>query len=230
MGYDLASRTWNGYQGTASRHVFYGVRHDGAYLRLSGEPAHVWWRDAWQIAGRCSRLDVQATIEGVRAGRDLAREARNAADRAPKLKGRPVEWQYLETRAKGCTAYVGSRTSARFLRLYDKGAEERTGHLTGRWRYEVELKDDIASGTARALHAAPDQGRASAAYVYHQFDRRSVRPLFRPPGPDPDVEIRSGETDDERRLRWLREQVSITVARLMANGREADVRAALRLP
>lgn len=140
-----------------------------------------------------------------------------------------MEWQYTQTRSKGATTYVGSRTSAQFMRLYDKGAESKIGHLTGLWRYEVETKDERAGAVARALFSQRQSDKASAGFVYHAFDRQGVKPAFAPPVDAPHVEHTRDETDDERRIKWLREHVSKTVSRLIASGLEAEVRAALGL-
>lgn len=228
-GSDLKPWHWNGYDGASSGHAAYGTRQDGAYIRLSAGVSAVWWRDVFTIARRCARLDVQVTIDGIRAGRDLAREAKLMAGRAPAQRGRPVEWAYTQTRSKGATTYVGSRTSESFLRLYDKGAEAKIGHLTGLWRYEMETKDDRAGAVARALMNQPAGDTVAAGLVYHTFSRRGVRPAFACPAEAPDVEHTHDQSDDERRLRWLRDHVRKTVNRLIAAGLEAEVRTALGL-
>lgn len=228
-GNDLKTWRWNGYEGHTAGHAAYGVRGDGAYMRLSSGASAVWWRDVFDLAGRAARLDAQVTIDGVRKGRDLAKEAKLMANRAPPRRGRPVEWSYTQTRSKGATCYVGSRTSASFARLYDKGAEAKIGHLTGLWRYEVEMKDERAGAVARAISRQKSPDKATMGIVYHAFNRQGVRPVFAPPADSPTVEHERDETDDERRLRWLKEHVSITVNRLMANGLETEVLSALGL-
>lgn len=228
-GNDLKPWRWNGYEGHTIGHAAYGTRPDGAYMRLSAGASAVWWRDAFEIAGRAARLDVQVTVDQVRAGRDLAREAKLMANAGPPRRGRPVEWSYTQTRSKGATCYVGSRTSASFARLYDKGAEAKIGHLTGLWRYEVETKDERAGAVARAISRQREPDKAATGIVYHAFNRQGVRPVFAPPADTPIVEHERDESDDERRLRWLKEHVSITVNRLRANGLETEVLNALGL-
>lgn len=53
----------------------------------------------------------------------------------------------------GQTVYVGSRTSDRFARMYNKGAEQKTDDDW--FRMEIECKGDVAKTLARVL-AAPD--------------------------------------------------------------------------
>lgn len=52
----------------------------------------------------------------------------------------------------GYTIYIGSRSSEKFIRLYDKGAET---HSVQNWkRLELELKGDVAKNIAKALNQA----------------------------------------------------------------------------
>lgn len=226
-GFDLKPWRWNGYEGHTAGHAAYGTRHDGAYIRLSAGASATWWRDVFTIADRAARLDVQVTVDGLRPGRDLAREAKLMADRAPPRRGRPVDWSYTQTRRKGATTYVGSRTSANFMRLYDKGAEAKIGHLTGLWRYEVETKDERAGAVARALLNQRPHEKMAAGFVWHQFNRQGVRPAFAQPAGEVEVEHKRDESDDERLLRWFKEHVRKSFMKLKASGLETEALTAL---
>lgn len=64
---------------------------------------------------------------------------------------RARDWNLIEGR-KGSTLYVGSRTSEKFLRIYDKAAEQGTD---GNWyRIELECKGDFARGVALHVDGA----------------------------------------------------------------------------
>jgi hypothetical protein len=57
---------------------------------------------------------------------------------------------------KGCTVYMGSRSSERFVRIYDKAAQLAQ---LGDWvRIEAEIKGDSARGVARAIAASGSEG------------------------------------------------------------------------
>lgn len=59
---------------------------------------------------------------------------------------RARDWNLIQGRT-GSTLYVGSRTSDKFLRIYDKAAEQGTD---GPWyRIELECKGDFARGVAQ---------------------------------------------------------------------------------
>lgn len=63
---------------------------------------------------------------------------------------RARDWNLIQGR-KGTTLYVGSRTSEKFLRIYDKAAEQGTD---GPWyRIELECKGDFARGIAQHVDA-----------------------------------------------------------------------------
>jgi Replication initiation factor len=55
------------------------------------------------------------------------------------------------TSGKGMTLYIGSRTSERMLRIYDKGIEQGGGPLTDYLRFELELKGDTAKRAVKAI-------------------------------------------------------------------------------
>jgi hypothetical protein len=61
------------------------------------------------------------------------------------------DWNLITGRS-GQTLYVGSRTSEKFLRIYDKAAEQR---VDGHWyRIELECKGDYARGVALHVDGA----------------------------------------------------------------------------
>lgn len=64
---------------------------------------------------------------------------------------RARDWNLIQGR-KGSTLYVGSRTSEKFLRIYDKAAEQG---VEGDWfRIELECKGDFARGVALHVDSA----------------------------------------------------------------------------
>ena len=220
---------WNGYEGSICGRSSWGTRPDGGYLRVSSDVAHVWYSDIWQATGSYARVDLQVTVEGLDAGYDLAQATRDAANVAPLRRGRPITWQYLQTRDKGCTAYVGSRASAVVGRVYDKGAERGGDHLSGTWRYELECKDDAADGYGRKLASAASPTAAVTGLVHKWFTTRGVPPAFSPTVEVEAPQMQLDSTDDMKRLAWLRDHVSLTVAKLVAKGYRMEVLEALGL-
>jgi DNA relaxase NicK len=179
------------------------------------------------MAGNVTRLDLQVTIDGVPAGTNLAGESLRRLRRNLSRRGRPVEWSYLLTRQRGATLYLGSRESAVYARLYDKSAEQGSEHLGGKWRYEIETKADVALRIARELVASNSARQLVVGTVHEHFLSRGIAPAFDGEGEAVSTTPQSHESDDERRLAWLRDQVSVVVARLGAAGRADDVARAL---
>ena len=111
---------------------------------------------------------------------------------------------------------VGSRTSRRYTRVYDKGVEQGTHEPGIWWRYELEAKRDLAAGLWAELCSADDptawcvgccaRSSYSSGLRWPSFLSRSQAPL--PPVPQripPDVEAT---------LEWLRKTVRPATARL----------------
>lgn len=226
-GNDFKQWEWNGYHGYTAGAVALGGRPDGVYCRLSGEAAREHWRHVFDIAQRCTRLDVQVTVAGLPEGHNLAaQEHERVKDFRPK-RGRPGEWELRLTRARGATLYLGSRSSQTFARLYDKSAEEERKHLGGRWRYELELKEETACKTALHLASLGAPAARCLSTVHDGFSSRGVVPIF-VRSDQPIMEpYRRDQSDDDRRLAWLSGQVRDVVAGLRRRGREVDVMRAL---
>lgn len=109
--------------------------------------------------GKVSRIDLSkdATGEGI----DLDAIAKSAINGS--YKGRARECKEWRDKEGGQTIYIGSRTSDRFARIYNKSAERK---ITGDWvRYEFELKGHVAKQIARVL----DQNQGNWDGVFNEM-------------------------------------------------------------
>lgn len=228
-GYEAKKWHWNGYAGTVQEGLAVGERDDSLIVRLSGEFAQRWWFLAAYRANRVTRLDLQVTIDGVPAGVDLTAAGAEQAKLAPRRRGAPLSWQRIESASKGCTLYLGSRASERVYRLYDKGAEEGADHLSGKWRYECELKDETALAVAGTLAMCVTPVREVGAMVWWGFSDRGVIPYFEISKVPEDVTPQRAKRSDERTIGWLATSVSKTMSRLRGHGLEVDAIHALKL-
>jgi len=129
----------------------------------------------------------------------------------------------------GGTLYVGSRSSERFGRLYDKGAQLKYLQRTDQgipdrlyWRYEVEYKRSCAMAAVHALATTDREGKLKTILgnVYEFFVKAGV------PIPSMDID-RAGyplvkyaaiERSTDRTLQWLETQVSPALVRLWKAG------------
>jgi DNA relaxase NicK len=204
-----------GYRGMMCGGVFVGAREDGVMLRVSGLAAHLGWREAIGSGGVVTRLDIEVTAGGGDWCTDLAYVHREEARMAVRRRGRPFSIRMDATDKHGQTLYLGGRQSEVYQRCYDKHAEEPRSYPPGSWRYEVELKGARAGATARTIYDQARPGAATASLVHSHFERRGVHPIFAPEVVVNEVLPHRVESSAERRLRWLREHVSITYARVV---------------
>lgn len=208
---------------------------DGLYIFIApGEAARDTWRKAVPVASKVTRIDLAVDV-WLEQPRDQVKQS-----------ARVVLSQHLDTRLKytyitgiegqsrnraGDTLYIGSRQSAQFGRLYDKGLQKGTAP-PGKWlRYEVEYKAGAAFQMAReALQLEPGQLPEFISCAVHSwFQRRDVPPVFQPATDTPGLIIRSEmkQTTATKKLAWLTSQVKPTVQYLFEQGMRSETLRAL---
>ncbi len=229
-GNNLKPWTWKGYAGITAGGASVGERYDGAIVRLSSECAADNWLGAVRVAGHVSRLDLAVTVR-LPALANPAREAYTVAQSAvPQARGRRVQKaSHIETWTEGETAYLGSRQSSRFGRLYNKGLESKEERYNGCWRWEVEYKGDTATAISGEMAQCGNSSESALAYVWDTFDKWGVPPIWGKGAVVPAVTLGRTATDDERRLQWLAVQVAPAIERLIRNGKRIAVLEALGL-
>ena len=134
-----------------------------------------------ELVGSVTRIDVAVDTKGQSDAADVYGSylAKTMVTRAQKVN--------MVIGTEGNTVYVGSRTSERFLRVYDKAAQLG---IEGNWtRIEMECKGDRAKWIAKYVQDAGLQaiGGAIRDYVdcpgvdwYHDALTRVVVPLGEP--------------------------------------------------
>jgi DNA relaxase NicK len=218
---------WLGYRGWAAGGVAYGIGAQGAILRLSGAAAAEKWHYAVQHAHNVSRLDVQCTCEFTEAAPQLHQALYNVVLAQPRVAAGLAAASCTEWSGGGGMVTYGRRVSDVYIRIYDKGVESGQDGPGKLWRWEVELKGSRALAAARGLHRASDQWTACASLVHKICCDRGV-----PVGWDSRTEVvprisRLGPADDERTLKWVRDQVAPALTRLYDLGHGEALRALL---
>ena len=162
----------NGYSGWSSAGVAFGERADSVILRLSSSKAAEEWVEAAAAGENFTRLDIAVDTELDPPVTRLARDVYRDTGHVPSRNGRPPKRTFITSSDGGVTAYVGSRVSENFGRLYDKGIEQKT-HTAGKWwRWEVELKGDMANAGMTSMLQAPNSRLWQHAFVASWFRRR----------------------------------------------------------
>lgn len=133
----------------------------------------------------------------------------------------------IENNMGGQTIYVGSRTSEKFIRIYDKAAE--TGDFTKQWwRFELETKGEFARLVASALASGEDASSVLDTTSQKMVGQFSGGPLDKftsssvVPWGLPKIEK---HTDREK---WISDQVISAVARHYIDNPNSEAIAAMR--
>jgi len=115
--------------------------------------------DAVSKQGKVTRLDIAIdVINGNVRGNEIW-DNRRHKDRT----GSARTFQRRELDDGGYTIEIGSRDSERFMRIYNKAAEQ---HIDAEWwRLEVECKGDVAKTYARAIFMTPSVNLASFTWA-----------------------------------------------------------------
>lgn len=220
-------RVWRmqGYCGWIAGGVAIGSRDQGVLVQLTSETARTLAVPILRKGANVSRLDLQVTARNPETPVSLARLAYEAAIAAPRRRGRPRSAEWRENSTGGTTAYFGRRVSARYARLYDKGAESGQAPPGTVYRWELELKPPISNSAAIRLLNSGSVEMEASGMVYTHFASLSIAP----PWSATDVCAPSDPrvTDDDRRLAYLRNCVRPMVGRLIRAGRRAEVLEAL---
>jgi hypothetical protein len=226
-GEDEEDLHFQGYSGRQAGRVGYGVRDDGALLRLSGAISDEHLSDLVPLASNISRIDLAVTMKLPPNYPNPMKEGFRLGPTIKPARGAAPDYQLIEHSRQGTTLYVGSRTSPRFGRVYDKWKESQLAFYAGCTRYELEAKSKLAARLAAAVASAPDRRGTIRVLVRDYFQPRGV--LIPDDEADDDLHISAyrPRTSDLSRLHWLGTSVKGVVDDLRARGRGADVAAAL---
>lgn len=232
-GNETVSSRRQGYEGVSIGGSFCGVRDDGYMVNVSGERAQAGFDIVYRYQPHVSRLDVQCTFQSSDGAGDTARNAQLAVEQSnTKLsKAAQRDATLIQSLSGGATCYVCSKKSEQFARIYEKGAESGEEKYKGAWRYEVQLKNKLATQTATLFrlseYAQPNQ---AAVFVRQWLRKRGVSVPWQA---EAELHALPSETntvsDVETRLRWLREQVRPAIRRLIKLGLRDSILEALEL-
>lgn len=221
---------WQGYKGESCGNSAYGSGVQGSILQVSG-----WAADNLSGLGvpfsNAPRIDVQVTIWLEEDMPNLAELYADVSDDSRRLSS-TGRWgvQLRKGYGNGDTCELGSRESDVYIRIYDKMRESQDdAAYKNAWRFEVELADEPAREVWAGACSAKQSPETIAGWVRWYMARRGV-PL---PRTVPSILAASPErpnrdTDNTRRLAWLRNQVRPSIDKMRSTGVPLfEIRAAL---
>lgn len=201
----------------------------GVHLAFSGRALHslaehditgvslLQW--ALENGGRVTRLDL--AIDAFEVEIDPITLA--SCPRIALEPGSARKWSSVKGHDGGATAYIGSRKSEKFLRIYNKAAEQHRNDIL--WtRLELELKSDSARAAANQFIAMTDEERP-------QFIKGMIKALFNPNDTTFQAVIHGADTvklptvkdTDDKTLQWIMGTVAHSIAKTMARRADIDV-------
>jgi DNA relaxase NicK len=226
-GEDIRPFRFQGYSGEQAGRVGYGVRDDGALMRLSGSVSDALLGHLLPLTSNVSRIDLAVTadltgipvnpvVEGYKSGREAATHGGTRSD-----------FQIIRHSRKGDTLYTGARTSQRFGRIYNKFSESQLAFYAGCYRWELEAKGKLATRLAIAVADSADRHGAIRTVVHDYYKRLGCTPPWDEHSPDLHISAYRPRTTRLSRLLWLARQVKPVIDKLIAEGHADDVYAAL---
>jgi len=191
-----------GFVGDRVDGFFYGKRGDTLMVIGSGEVAAKQATFFLGLATTVTRLDLAVTLQDLDIDRDWTAIALRQASFDGRVDSGLLKTHRIEGTPDGRTLYVGSRSSDRYIRIYDKSAESKGKWPERSWRWEIEYKRPRAGiVAARLLRPGPTPSSVVDVVASALADVRIILPYGDPPSgwtskaPPP-------ETNDETRLRY----------------------------
>lgn len=217
-----------GFKGHLIDSMFCGRRDQEVMVQISGPSCTPLATEAIMRSTNVSRIDYQVTVwtEGEQA--HLGRWTYNNLCAGTGGIGRPKKLALITGHPDGETLMIGSRSSAAYGRLYDKGSESKLGLPRVLWRYEVEWKGKRAKLEARQLAANGSSPSLVTCRVHSYYTACGVEPAFAPDEYTGALE-RPIAGPDTSTLAWFRSSVSVTVKRCFSEYGERSTLEALGL-
>jgi len=195
---------WNGYSGSVTDGISYGWREDGFLVRLSGDVALNHWREVAAYADNISRIDLQVTGRDDAKDNNWAEYGKGCTIMESRVASGMTRTTLTTNTPSGSSFTIGSRSSDRYLRIYDKTAESGGVWPDTCWRWEVEYKAALAHSVTMHLLKRENADNLMVARVWQDFNTWLITVPCPSVGPGWKPYLPTEETTDQRRIQWLR--------------------------
>jgi len=224
-------RHWSafGYEGFQCGGIRFGTRHDGLAVMLSGPTAQQHWPKYFKHCSNVSRFDLQVTVRYERPSHTVLAQHYKKAQRYHRKKIARRRVTLLKSTDHSATIYLGSRSSERYGRVYQKDAESRLDHYSKSLRYEIEFKGAAALEVAKHLSGRHQNKDTGLLLITTWFKDSGIDLLSLKDDGNSFIRVSRSRSDNIRRLEWLRLHVSSSVQELIEAGQLLNLIEALGL-
>jgi replication initiation factor len=222
-----------GYDGFSFGGSFVGGRAGDTIAVYSGERAKRAYTLLYRSDLHISRIDVQVSYRYTTTTNNVAQVVQTQVDRDNRTisTARQRNATLIADLRGGSTCYVGQQVSEQYARIYNKDAESGEERYKNVWRFEVQLKNRLATKVAEQFaQAQTPHDRFATTFVKHWLRHRGVTTPWKAdaelfPLPSSVKE----RTPNEKKLEWLKDTVRPTIRSLLKYGLRDDILAALGL-
>lgn len=226
----------NQYIGQMCGRVRIGFSGDAMLVQLSGQLADDHFPYFWKDHDTITRLDIAVTYRTPEPDTEQAFYAYRQACARRADRPRSARPLLVRDGDGGSTCYLGSRSSSRIGRLYNKHAEQLASRdpqadsrYVNAWRVELELHDVDAQAVGMMLSQPGDRYSTIRYYLSHYLGTHGITCPF--PASERAI-LPTGfrrRSDRDSRLDWLGKTVKPTVAWLKGSCTKDELRAILGL-
>lgn len=222
VGNTYRRRSLLGFDGWESGGCFVGSNDKLHYAQFAGSYAHQAYTYLEHPKVHCSRIDLQVTIQ---YSDELLKEGRYQYARALRHnKALPTHRQrkihLFAGSDGGDTVYVGSPSSEQRGRIYNKDKQSNDTAYKRSWRYEAVYRNQYADHVyRRCISEGVEVNTSIIQTVVEFFRERGISILGLGDWQGRPVSVtKAADTDVERKLRWIRNQVVPTIRKLAELG------------
>lgn len=218
---ELVKTKWGGYSGWAQGGIKIGTRErsgkvDNIFVASGSDAAWVICQNVRQFTSalRCTRVDVQVTVELDQPDIDLAKSFFEDMKRNKRYKQSMVGRRKITMfdSEDGQTLYIGKRVSkGMIVRIYDKSLSYDLP-LGSAWRFEIEFKRDLADSALSMVNGP------SGLCIGVAKDTLAGQFGVLIPGSDGAPQEIAVRRDTTNTVEWLRTCVKPVVTRRIVNG------------
>lgn len=227
----IVGKDWKfkGYTGQTFGFFSWGIGASGGICMLNGPAADKYLELFLTDYERVTRIDLQTTVQFNQPFLNLGEKHWWEVRNCDKKQGASRSYRKVVGGDGGYTLYVGSRTSGKMLRVYDKGVQSESLAPGLLWRYELELKRPYAGPASMVFVQSASRAEYILGAIFTHCRTNGIAPAFVTEASHCEIEALAKVVTVDTKLNWLSTAVKPTVAYLADMGYTKEVLRALGL-